>query len=69
MYPACLRGLVPAGLDGIRLSKGRRRDAQSIYRAVCSEKTSGGISPGYLICHLVFFTLAIPLAVSYGRTR
>jgi len=41
MYPACLRGLVTAGLDGIRLLKGRGRDAQSTYRALCSDKTSG----------------------------
>ena len=48
MYPACLRGPVTAGLDGIRLSEGRRIDAQSIYRAFCSDNTSGWIYPGYL---------------------
>ena len=48
MYPACLRSPLAAGLDGIRLSEGRRIDAQSSYRAVCSDKTSGLISPGYL---------------------
>ena len=40
MYPACLRGPVTAGLDGIRLLKGRGRDAQSTYRALCSDNTS-----------------------------
>jgi len=67
MYPACLRGPVTAGLDGIRLSEGRRRNAQSIYRAVCSDNTSGWISPGYLVRHHVLFTLAMPLAFSYLR--
>ena len=62
MYPACLRSLVTAGLDGIRLSEGRRRDAQSSYRAACSDNTSGWISPGSLFRHHVLFTLAIPLA-------
>jgi len=62
MYPACLRSPMAAGLDGIRLSEGRRIDAQSIYRAVCSDKTSGWISPGSLFRHHVLFTLAIPLA-------
>ena len=60
MYPACLRGPVTAGLDGIRISEGRRIDAQSSYRAVDSDKTSGWISPGYLVRHHVLFTLAIP---------
>ena len=68
MYPACLRGPVTAGLDGIRLSEGRRRDAQSIYRVVCSDKTSGWISPGYLVRHHVLFTLAMPLAFPYRHT-
>jgi hypothetical protein len=68
MYPACLRGPVTAGLDGIRLSKGRRIDAQSIYRAVDSDNTSGLISPGYLFRHHVLFTLAIPLAFPYSHT-
>ncbi len=67
MYPACLRGPVTADLDGIRLSEGRRRDAQSSYRAVCSDNTSGLISPGYLFRHHVLFTLALPLALpSHG---
>ena len=65
MYPACLRGPVTAGLDGIRLSKGRRRDAQSSYRAVGSDNTSGWISPGSLFRHHVLFTLAMPLALTY----
>ena len=65
MYPACLRGSVTAGLDGIRLSEGRRIDAQSTYRAVCSDNTSGWIYPGYLVRHHVCFTLALPLAISY----
>ena len=65
MYPACLRGPTTAGLDGIRLSKGRRRDAQSSYRAVGSDNTSGWISPGYLFRHHVLFTLAMPLALTY----
>ncbi len=65
MYPACLRGPVTAGLDGIRLSKGRRRDAQSSYRAVGSDHTSGWISPGSLFRHHVLFTLAMPLALTY----
>ncbi len=68
MYPACLRGPVTAGLDGIRLSEGRRRDAQSSYRAVCSDNTSGWISPGYLFRHHVLFTLAMPLAFPYLNT-
>jgi len=68
MYPACLRGPVTAGLDGIRLSKGRRIDAQSIYRAVDSDNTSGLIYPGYLFRHHVLFTLAIPLAFPYLKT-
>ena len=68
MYPACLRSPMAAGLDGIRLSEGRRRDAQSIYRAVCSDKTSGWIYPGYLFRHHVLFTLAIPLAFPDGNT-
>ena len=68
MYPACLRGPVTAGLDGIRLSEGRRRDAQSSYRAVCSDNTSGWISPGYLFRHHVLFTLAMPLAFPYRNT-
>ena len=67
MYPACLRGPVTAGLDGIRLSEGRRRDAQSSYRAVCSDNTSGLISPGYLFRHHVLFTLALPLALPPSR--
>jgi hypothetical protein len=41
MYPACMRGFVTAGLDGIRLLKGRGRDAQSTYRALGSDNTSG----------------------------
>jgi hypothetical protein len=65
MYPACLRGPMTAGLDGIRLSKGRRIDAQSTYRAVDSDNTSGWIYPGSLFRHHVFFTLAIPLALPY----
>ena len=65
MYPACLRGPVTAGLDGIRLSEGRRRDAQSSYRAVDSDNTSGWIYPGYLVRHHVLFTLAMPLAFPY----
>ena len=68
MYPACLRGPVTAGLDGIRLSEGRRRDAPSSYRAVCSDNTSGWISPGYLFRHHVLFTLAMPLAFPYRNT-
>ena len=68
MYPACLRSLVTAGLDGIRLSEGRRRDAQSSYRAACSDNTSGWISPGSLFRHHVLFTLAIPLAWPYLNT-
>ncbi len=68
MYPACLRSLVTAGLDGIRLSEGRRRDAQSSYRAACSDNTSGWISPGSLFRHHVLFTLAIPLAWPYLKT-
>jgi len=63
MYPACLRGLVTAGLDGIRLSEGQRIDAQSTYRAVDSEHTSGWIYPGYLFRHHVLFTLAMPLTL------
>jgi hypothetical protein len=39
MYPACMRSPVAAGLDGIRLSKVRRRDTQSTYRAVGSDNT------------------------------
>jgi hypothetical protein len=62
MYPACLCGPMTAGLDGIRPSKGRRKDAQSIYRAVGSDNTSGWIFPGSLFRHHVLFTLAIPLA-------
>jgi hypothetical protein len=68
MYPACLRGSVTAGLDGIRLSKGRRRDAQSTYRAVDSDKISGWIYPGYLVRLHVLFTLAMPLALTYLNT-
>jgi len=68
MYPACLRVPVTAGLDGIRLSEGRRRDAQSIYRAVDSDNTSGWISPGYLVRHHVLFTLAMPLTFPYRHT-
>lgn len=68
MYPACLYSPVTAGLDGIRLSKGRRIDAQSIYRALCSDNTSGWIYPGYLFRHHVLFTLAMPLAFSYLNT-
>ncbi len=68
MYPAYLRSLVTAGLDGIRLSEGRRRDAQSSYRAACSDNTSGWISPGSLFRHHVLFTLAIPLAWPYLKT-
>ncbi len=68
MYPACLRGPVTAGLDGIRPSEGRRIDAQSSYRAVYSDKTSGWIYPGYLFRHHVFFTLAMPLAFPYRNT-
>ena len=68
MYPAYLRSSMAAGLDGIRLSEGRRRNAQSIYRAVCSDNTSGWISPGYLVRHHVLFTLAMPLAFPYLHT-
>jgi hypothetical protein len=68
MYPACLRSPMTAGLDGIRLSEGRRRDAQSTYRVVHSDKTSGWISPGSLFRHHVLFTLAIPLAFAYRHT-
>ena len=68
MYPACLCGTVTAGLDGIRLSEGRRRDAQSTSRAVYSDNTSGWISPGYLFRHHVFFTLAMPLSFIYLNT-
>ena len=60
MYPACLRGPVTAGLDGIRLSEGRRIDAQSTYRALYSDNISGWIYPGYLFRHHVLCTLAIP---------
>ena len=63
MYPACLHGPVTAGLDGIRLLEGGRRDAQSNYRAVDSDKTSGWISSGYLVRHHVLFTLAMLLAL------
>ena len=69
MYPACLRSPVTAGLDGIRLSKGRRIDAQSTYRAVYSDNTSGWIYLGSLFRHHVFFTLAMPLRLdlpAYG---
>ena len=38
MYPACLRGPVTAGPDGIRLSEGRRRDALTDFSA-------GGVLP------------------------
>ena len=41
MYPACLCSPVTAGLDGIRLLKGQGRDAQSTYRALGSDKTTG----------------------------
>ena len=68
MYPACLCGTVTAGLDGIRLSEGRRIDAQSIYRAVDSDNTSGWIYPGYLVRHHVLFTLAMPLVLTYLNT-
>ena len=68
MYPACLRSPLAAGLDGIRLSKGRRIDAQSTYRAVCSDNTSGWIYPGSLFRHHVLFTLAMPLALTYLNT-
>ena len=68
MYPACLRGPLTAGLDGIRHSEGRRRDAQSTYRAVGSDNTSGLISLGYLFRHHVLFTLARPLALPYLKT-
>ena len=60
MYPACGHGTLTAGLDGIRLSEGRRIDAQSIYRAVDSDNTSGWIYPGYLVRHHILFTLARP---------
>ena len=60
MYPAYLCGPMTAGLDGIRLSEGRRIDAQSSYRAVDSDNTSGWIYPGYLFRHHVIFTLAMP---------
>ncbi len=65
MYPAFLRGPVTAGLDGIRLSKGRRIDAQSIYRVVHSDITSGWIYPGYSFRHHVLFTLEMSLACPY----
>ncbi len=68
MYPACLCGTVTADLAGIRLSEGRRIDAQSTYRAVYSDNTSGWIYPGYLVRHHVFFTLAIPLSFIYLNT-
>ncbi len=68
MYPACLCGPMTAGLDGIRPSKGRRKDAQSTYRAVGSDNTSGWIFPGFLFRHHILVTLAIPLAFPYRNT-
>ena len=68
MYPACLRSPMAAGLDGIRLSEGRRIDAQSTYRAGDSDNTSGWIYPGYLFRHHVLFTLVMPLAFPYRNT-
>jgi len=60
MYAACLRYPVTTGLDGIRLSKGLRRDAQSTYRVGDSDNTSSWIYPGSLFRHNVFFTLTWP---------
>ena len=42
MYPACLRSPVTAGLDGIRLSKGRMIDAQSTWLASSFPRQSQG---------------------------
>lgn len=65
MYTAFLRDPANAGLYGIHLSEDQRVDVKSIYQAVYSDKTSGRSHPGYLFCHHILFTFALPLTFTY----